>query len=197
MIFGIIRSPQPLPYQKRGADLMINQITQNENVKNQFSNAIRELQIGKLLRRANIIKSCGISAYGIFRFLLLLVFQGKNLFRLLNSKRKDTAVSKNTYYRFLNDTSFNWTKFLLLLSAKVTSALSTLTKPKYVKVLVLDDSVFKHSRSKDVELLAWVYDHVEHKYQKGFTMLTLGWSDGTVLCQLASTCFHPQRKATI
>lgn len=176
---------------------MINQITQNENVKNQFSNAIRELQIGKLLRRANIIKSCGISAYGIFRFLLLLVFQGKNLFRLLNSKRKDTAVSKNTYYRFLNDTSFNWTKFLLLLSAKVTSALSTLTKPKYVKVLVLDDSVFKHSRSKDVELLAWVYDHVEHKYQKGFTMLTLGWSDGTVLCQLASTCFHPQRKATI
>ena len=29
-----------------------------------------------------------------------------------------------------------------------------------------------------MELLARVYDHVEHKYQKGFTLLALGWSDG-------------------
>lgn len=105
-------------------------------------------------------------------------FQGKNLFRFLNSKRKDLAVSKNTYYRFLNDTSFNWTRFLLLLSAKVTSAFSALTRPERIKVLVLDDSVVKRNRSKAVELLARVYDHAEHKYQKGFTMLTLGWSDG-------------------
>ncbi|MCI8586743.1 MAG: hypothetical protein HFI92_12820, partial [Lachnospiraceae bacterium] len=73
----------------------------NENTQNQISNAIRELKVGKLLRRANITKTCGISAYEVFQFLLLLVFQGKNLFRFLNSKRKDLAVSKNTYYRFL------------------------------------------------------------------------------------------------
>ena len=42
---------------------MINQMSQNENTQNQFSNAIRELKVGKLLRRANITKSCGISAY--------------------------------------------------------------------------------------------------------------------------------------
>ena len=153
-------------------------MSQNENTQNQFSYAIRKLQIGKMLRKANITKSCGISAYEVFQFHLLLVFQGKNLFRFLNSKRKDQAVSKNTYYRFLNDTSFNWARFLLLLSAKVTSAFSSLTRPERVKVLVLDDSVVKRSRSKAVELLARVYDHVEHKYQKGFTMLTLGWSDG-------------------
>ena len=157
---------------------MINQMSQNENTQNQFSNAIRELQIGKLLRKANITKSCGVSAYEVFQFLLLLVFQGRNLFRFLNSKRKDLAVSKNTYYRFLNDASFNWAKFLLLLSAKVTAVFSSLTRPERVKVLVLDDSVVKRNRSKAVELLARVYDHVEHKYQKGFTMLTLGWSDG-------------------
>ena len=153
-------------------------MSQNENTQNQFSYAIRELQIGKLLRKANITKSCGVSAYEVFQFLLLLVFQGKNLFRFLNSKRRDQAVSKNTYYRFLNDTSFNWARFLLLLSAKATSVFSALTRPERVKVLVLDDSVVRRSRSKAVELLARVYDHVEHKYQKGFTMLTLGWSDG-------------------
>ncbi len=46
---------------------MINQMSQNENTQNQFSNAIRELQVVKLLRKANITKSCGISAYEVFQ----------------------------------------------------------------------------------------------------------------------------------
>ena len=45
-----------------------------------------------------------------------------------------------------------------------------LTRLERVKVLVLDDSIIKRSRSKEVELLARVYDHVEHKFQKGFTL---------------------------
>lgn len=155
---------------------MIYQNDKNENTQNQFSNALKELKIGKLLRNSNITKSCGISAYEVFQFLLLLVFQERNLFRFLNSKHKDQAVSKNTYYRFLNETSYNWSKFLLLLAAKVTSRFDALARPERVKVL--DDSVVKRNRSKSVELLARVYDHVEHKFQKGFTLLTLGWSDG-------------------
>lgn len=68
---------------------MIYQNAKNENTQNQFSNALKELQIGKLLRNSNITKSCGVSAYEVFQFLLLLVFQGRNLFRFLNSKHKD------------------------------------------------------------------------------------------------------------
>ena len=157
---------------------MIYQNAQNENTKDDFSKAIKELRIAKLLRRSNISKNCGISAFEVFQFLLLLVFQGKNLFRFLNSKHKDQAVSKNTYYRFLNEPSYNWGKFLLLLAVKVTTAFNLLTRPERVNVLILDDSVIKRNRSKSVELLARVYDHVEHKCQRGFTLLTLGWSDG-------------------
>lgn len=157
---------------------MINQMNQNENTQSKFSYAIKELKIGKLLRKSNITKNCGVPAFEVFQFLLLLVFQGKNLFRFLNSKHKDQAVSKNTYYRFLNEKSYNWKKFLMLLAVKVTSIFDTLTRPERVKVLVLDDSVIKRNRSRTVELLARVYDHVEHKFQKGFTLLTLGWSDG-------------------
>jgi hypothetical protein len=47
-----------------------------------------------------------------------------------------------------------------------------------VKVLILDDSVISRNRSKQVELLAKLYDHAEHRYIKGFTMLALGWADG-------------------
>ena len=157
---------------------MIYQNEQIGNTQNKFSLALKELQIAKLLRKSNITKNCGISAYEVFQFLLLLVFQGKNLFRFLNSKHKEQAVSKNTYYRFLNESSYNWKKFLFLLAAKVTSAFDKLTRPERVKVFILDDSVLKRNRSKKVELLAKVYDHVEHKFQKGFSLLTLGWSDG-------------------
>lgn len=157
---------------------MIYQNVENENTQNRFSHAIKELELGKLLRKSNITKNCGVSAFEVFQFLLLLVFQGKNLFRFLNSKHKDQAVSKNTYYRFLNETSYNWKKFLFLLAAKVTSVFDHLTKPERVKVFVLDDSVIKRNRSKKVELLAKVYDHVEHKFQRGFSLLTLGWTDG-------------------
>ena len=135
---------------------MINQTNQNDHTPNAFSDAFKQLKIGKLMRKSNIKKSCGISAYEVFQFLLLLAFQEKNLFR------------------FLNETSYNWSKFLLLLAVKVTTAFDTLTRPERVKVLILDDSVIKRNRSKSVELLARIYDHVEHKCQKGFTLLTLG-----------------------
>ena len=157
---------------------MIYQNDTFENTENLFADAVKDLQISKLLHKSNVRKSCGVPVSDVFQFLLLLVFQGKNLYRFLNSKRRELAVSKNTYYRFLNDCSFNWTKFLLLLAAKVTSVFSSLTRPERVKVLVLDDSVVTRGRSKAVELLARIYDHVDHKYKRGFTMLTLGWSDG-------------------
>lgn len=133
---------------------MINQMNTNDHTENQFFHALKELQIAKLLRRANITKTCGVSAYEVFQFLLLLVFQGKNLFRFLNSKHKEQAVSKNTYYRFLNEVSYNWSRFLMLLAVKVTSAFDRLTRPERVNVLILDDSVIKRNRSKKMELLA-------------------------------------------
>ena len=174
---------------------MIYQNDQIENTQIQFSNAIKELQIGKLLRKSNVRKPCGVSAFEIFQFLLLLVFQGKNLYRFLNSKHKDQAVSKNTYYRFLNETSYNWKRFLLLLAAKVTSAFDHLTRPERVKAFVLDDSVVKRNRSKKVELLARIYDHAEHKFQKGFSLLTLGWTDGYSFVPVGFNMLSSARKS--
>lgn len=42
---------------------------------------------------------------------------------------------------------------------------------------------------KAVELLARIYDHVEHKYQRGVTMLTLGWSGGLLATLTAANPF--------
>ena len=130
-------------------------ITENEqpvNTENavecEFGNAIRELGISSLLKKSNIRKKKGGSVFDIFQFLLLLVFQNCNLYHFLNSKKQDTAFSKNTYYRFLNESGYNWKRFLILLAVKVTNYFNSLTKPERVISLVLDDSIIPRERSK-------------------------------------------------
>lgn len=157
---------------------MIQYNDSSEKTKIALLQTFKTLKISKLLRTAGIRKAQGISVYEVFKFLLLLVFQGKNLYRFLDSSRGDTAVSKNTYYRFLNTSTYNWRRFLLSLATKVILAFNNLTRPERVKVFILDDSMVTRNRSKNVELLAKIYDHAAHRFQKGFTMLTLGWSDG-------------------
>ena len=157
---------------------MLYQNTSFEQSQNQIFSVLKELQIAKLLYKSNIRKGCGLSVFEIFQRLVMLVFHGKNLFRSLESKHNDHTISKNAYYRFLSNPSFNWKKFLLLLAVRVTTALRKLTCKSRITVLVLDDSVLRRNRSKAVELLAKVYDHVFHEFVRGFNLLALGWSDG-------------------
>lgn len=157
---------------------MIHYDDSSEKTKNALFQTFKTLKIAGLLRQAGIRKACGISVYEVFKFLILLVFQSKNLYRFLDSKKGDMAVSKNTYYRFMNESTYAWRKFLSLLTIKVIKAFHRLTRPERVNTLILDNTMVTRNRSKCVELMARIYDHATHRYQKGFSMLTLGWSDG-------------------
>jgi hypothetical protein len=53
-----------------------------------------------------------------------------------------------------------------------------LTGAANMKVLIADDTLYRRNRSKYVELLSRVFDHIDNRYYRGFRMLTLGWSDG-------------------
>ena len=156
--------------------------------------AMKELQIGRLLRQANIRKSCGIPVMALFQTLILLVFQGKNLFRFLHSEHIDCTISKNAFYRFLSNPSFNWQRFLLLLAAKITKVFHSLTNSGRAKMLVLDDSVLPRNRSKSVELLARIYDHVSQQYLRGFNLLALGWTDGFSFVPVAFNLLSSAKK---
>ena len=86
------------------------------------------------------------TAFEIFQFLLLMVFQGCNLYRYLGSKKQDIACSKSTYHRFLGNEHYNWRRFITLLAAKVTMYFDILTDRSRFKALVLDDSVIERNR---------------------------------------------------
>ncbi len=157
---------------------MIQQIDLSEKATITLLNSMKSLKINTILRNANIRKSDGFSVNQIFQVLILLVFQGKNLFRLLDSNKGLNLPSKDTYYRFLNQSKYAWRRFLLSLSLRVIETFKSLTDKKRVKVFIIDDSLYSRARSKKVELLARVFDHTTRKMVKGFNMLTLGWSDG-------------------
>ncbi|WP_019908640.1 IS4 family transposase [Paenibacillus sp. HW567] len=146
--------------------------------QSRFSKLFVRLHIGKTLRQAGISKSFGLSSLAIFQILFSLVFEGKNWFRLLESDRAADLPGKDVIYRFLNQASFAWRRFLQALSLRIVRHFESLISPHRVRVFIIDDSVLSRNRSKKAELLARVFDHSTGKFTKGYTMLTLGWSDG-------------------
>lgn len=75
-------------------------------------------------------------------------------------------------------------KFLLLLAVKITTVFDSLTQPERVKVMILDESIIKRNHSKTVELLARVFDHVEHKCQRGYASYSLAGQMDTHLLNI-------------
>ena len=145
----------------------------SQAMKNNFA----ELNIGKHLRNSGITEIDGFSCLAIFQLLFLLVFEHRNWYQAGLSKQAVDFPGKDTIYRFLKVPTFNWRKFLSSLSFEVIHRFQNLTSSKRVSVFILDDSVYSRNRSKNVELLARIHDHVTHKFIKGYSMLTLGWSD--------------------
>jgi hypothetical protein len=157
---------------------MIQHNTLLEQTQNRFAQIFSILKVSQLLRQVGIRKTYGVSCFDVFQILFQLVFQCQNLFRLLESKFAELLPHKDVFYRFLNEPRFNWRRFYQLLSSKVVERFETLTSSQRIRVFIVDDTVMSRNRSKKVELLARVYDYVLEKYVRGFTLLTLGWSDG-------------------
>jgi hypothetical protein len=154
-------------------------VTEIASCENQIHQFFLNQKMGNLLKRSNINKEKGISPVAVFRMLFTLVFTGKNLFRTMESSDGISGMGKDTAYRFLNSVHANWRRLLLLLSSwMIGRQLEPLTGATTMKVLIVDDTLYRRNRSKHVELLSRVYDHIDKRYYRGFRMLVLGWSDG-------------------
>lgn len=152
---------------------MIDQNSQYNQLPKELNSVFSELEINRHLRKAGIKKSLGFSCSYLFQLIFCLIFQHKNWFTLLDSKKAGKFPAKDVVYRFL-----------LLFSAFTIGKVTYLTGKNRPKVFIFDDSSYDRNRSKKVELLAHCFDHASLKmrFYKGFrmlTMLTMGWSDGS------------------
>ncbi len=170
-------------------------VSQNNEIEGYTDNFFKKYKISKKMKQSNFNKEKGFSYIFLFRLIFMLVFSGKNLYRYLQSEASDSNPAKDTIYRFLNSARYNWKKLLLIVSSTIIKeTVLLLTSAERVKVLIVDDSLFSRNRSKAVELLARVYDHIEHKYRRGFRMLTLGWSDGTTFLPLIFSLLSSEKQ---
>ncbi len=174
----------------------MNIVTQNhqsrELLSSKISHFLEEFHVGRILKACNAYKVRGFSVKDVFQVAFENAFSSKSFFQKQREYSNCIPFAKDTFYRFMNSSSINWRKFTLQLASAVIGKIEPLTHEKRRNVLIIDDSLFSRARSKKVELLAKVFDHVEHKYTKGFRMLTLGWSDGNSFlplsqCLLSST----------
>lgn len=179
---------------------MTSIIPENTAAENKSANYIakffKEHKVGQALKQSNFFKQKGFPCKDLLQFLVTLVFMGKNLWRYLDTDAGNAPFQKDAAYRFLNNCYYNWRKLLLLLSSQIIqNRIVPLTDEKRVNVFIIDDSLFGRSRSKAVELLARVYDHVEHKFVRGFRMLTLGWSDGNTFLPLSFSLLSSEKES--
>ena len=127
---------------------MIDQTHIDNQLPKELRSVFSELEIFKHLRKAGITKTFGFTCSYLFQLVFCLIFQHKNWFALLESKKADCYPAKDTVYRFLNQSTFNWRRFLLMFSASTIQKVSHLTDTKHVKVFIIDDSSFDRNRVK-------------------------------------------------
>ena len=126
-------------------------------------------------------KQQGFSVFVIFCTLFALIFHQRNFWRWSNSGKDTTALGTDTVYRFLNSSFNNWRGLLSTLTLKAIIFLAPLTSSEKRRIFVVDDTVYNKNRSKKLELLSRVYDHVENRFICGFRLLTLAFTDGISL----------------
>ena len=170
-------------YKHRGfwAMTTLSQLAQKRNeLAKMLSCFCKEFGVFKLLARFGAQKARGIPFRDVFGFILSLVFSGRNLFNT-----KVSEFGRDTVYRFLNNAKIHWERIVLLLATSVITRVRALTDENRLTAIVIDDSPYSRNRSRKVELLTKVYDHVTHKFFMGFRMLTMGFTDGATFIPFA------------
>ena len=167
------------PQEDYAMSIITQEYEKNQACESRISRFFSTYKIGDMLRRCGAGKEKGIAVVQIFRYLLCLMFSDRSMYMQITTKRFKEDYSKNTVYRFLNNSRINWERFTTMLSERIVNGfMRPLTDKKREDIFVIDDSAYHKRGYKKTELVAKVFDHVSMKYIKGFRMLSLGWSDG-------------------
>ena len=175
-------------------------ITQDQDGKNLFnaiSSFFSTFGIGNLLRKCNALKEKGIPVIDIFKYKLCNVFSNRSMYMQHKTGSFKETFSKNTFYRFLNNSKTNWMRFTTILSKKVADTVEPLTNEDRINAFVVDDSLFERTSCKKTELGSRIFDHTSMKYRKGYHLMTLGWTDGNTFLPINSSLLASSKESNL
>ena len=146
-----------------------------------FKSVFNFLDLASLMSKLGFSKRSGVSACEVFVVSFSAIMYGyKNLYQFFASPiHQDGRVSRDSVYRMLKKPDYNWAlllktivvKFILFITGEV-------NKPAQRCCLVVDDTCIERCKSQKSELVAKIWDHVDHRFIRGYQNLVLGWTDG-------------------
>lgn len=149
----------------------------NTTLKNPIYQTMQLLNIKTILKRANFVKKReGISPYLVVLHFVYMLVMNKKISTFM--KQSNDSLKKDTYYRLLQNSSYNWRKLLSLSTLKILKLLHKVQDSKLIKVLILDDTI-EGKTGKNIEgSRNALWSNKEKRKIRGVNIVSLNYSDG-------------------
>ena len=149
----------------------------NTTLKNPIFETMRLLNIKSILKSANFVKKReGVSPYLVVLHFVYMLVMNKKISTFIN--QSNDSLKKDTYYRLLQNSSYNWRKLLSLTNLKILKLLHKVQDSSAVKVLIIDDTV-EGKTGKYVEgSRDALWSNKEKRNIRGINVVSLNYSDG-------------------
>jgi len=149
----------------------------NTTLKNPIYQTLQLLNIKTILKSANFVKKReGASPYLVVLHFVYMLVMNKKIATFIN--QSNDSLKKDTYYRLLQNSHYNWRKLLSLTTLKVLKLLHKIQDPKAVKVFIIDDTV-EGKTGKYVEgSRDALWSNKEKRLIRGINVVSLNYSDG-------------------
>ena len=149
----------------------------NTTLKNPIFQTMQLLNIKSILKNANFVKKReGVSPYLVVLHFVYMLVMNKKISTFMNQSKD--SFKKDTYYRLLQNSSYNWRKLLSLTNLKILRLLHKVQDSSSVKVLIIDDTV-EGKTGKYIEgSRDALYSNKEKRDIRGINVVSLNYSDG-------------------
>jgi IS4 transposase len=149
----------------------------NTTLKNPIYQTMQLLNIKSILKNANFVKKReGTSPYLVVLHFVYMLVMNKKISTFIN--QSNDSLKKDTYYRLLQNSNYNWRKLLSLTNLKILKLLHKVQDSSSVKVLIIDDTV-EGKTGKYVEgSRDALWSNKEKRNIRGINVVSLNYSDG-------------------
>ena len=148
----------------------------SKQLKSPILGVLKEVKVATLLKRSNFIKKDGSSTSTILLHFIYMLVMNKTIPSFIKYSKE--SLSKDVYYRALQNQKYQWQKLLLLTTMRLITKVSKLQELKAVKVLILDDTIEDKTGKKIDGVCDKVYSNKEQRLIRGLNMVSLTYNDG-------------------
>jgi hypothetical protein len=152
-------------------------------LKNPILEVLIEIKITKILKQSNFVKrNVGYPPVQIILHFVYMLVMNKRQSSFI--KKSDSAFGKDTYYRFIKESRYNWRKFLILSAVALLQRIKLLHKQGENRLLIIDDTV-EAKRGKFIEgSCKYIWSNKEHRTINALNIVSLNYADSHSTFQL-------------